>query len=154
MSGCKVLTNTPTRHSGRPAATRRSQVSAIILAGLGADRAPSISHSVMFLISAASMLADLSAMAQEMIGQHARYHCLPDRDRANADAGIVTALGHDVGVGAVAVHGAARREDRRGRFYGEARHHRLPGGDAAQNAAGVIAQKTRAVIGHPHFVGV
>ena len=59
-----------------------------------------------------------------------------------------------VAAGAIAVHGAARRQDRRGRFYGKARHHRLPGGDAAQNTAGVIAQKTRAMIGHPHFVGV
>src|SRR3954470_3571974 len=101
MSGCKVLTNTPTRHSGRPAATRRSQVSAIILAGLGADRPPSISHSVMFLISAASMLADLPAMPQEMIGQHARHHCLADRHRTNADAGVVTPLGRDIGIGAV-----------------------------------------------------
>ena len=35
MSGCSVCTKTPTRHSGSPAATSRSQVSAIICAGLG-----------------------------------------------------------------------------------------------------------------------
>src|SRR4051812_5256935 len=113
---------TPTRHSGKPACTRRSQVSAIILDGLGADLAPSISQSVIFLISAASMLADLTAMAEEMIRQHAGHHRLADRHRADADAGVMAAFGHDVGIGAVAVHGAARRQDRRGRFYGKARH--------------------------------
>src|SRR4051794_31460415 len=137
MSGCKVLMKTPTRHSGTPAATRRSQVSAIILAGLGVDLPPSISQSASFLSSAASMLADLAAMAEEMIRQHAGHHRFTDRDRANADARIVTPLGHDVGIGPVAIHGTARGEDRRRWFYRETRHHRLPGGDAAQNAAGM-----------------
>ena len=49
MSGCRVRTKTPTRHSGRPAATIRSQDSAIIRVGLVADRAPSISQSVELL---------------------------------------------------------------------------------------------------------
>src|SRR4051812_19740459 len=113
MSGCSVLINTPTRHSGKPAAKSRSQVSAIILAGLGCDLAPSVSQAVMLLSSAASMRisAHLAALAKEMIGEYARHHRFADRHRANADAGVVTALGHDIGVGAVAVHGAARRED-------------------------------------------
>src|ERR1700712_3782537 len=98
MSGCNVLMNTPTRHSGRPAATIRSQDSAIIWAGLDAERAPSISQSVMSLSSKACTSADLAAVAQEMIGEHARHHGFADRQRANADAGIVTPLGHDVGV--------------------------------------------------------
>ena len=117
ISGCSVRTKTPTRHSGKPARTRRSQVSAIISAGLAADLAPSISQSVIFCKSEAFMaavcrkhgratseymygLADLPAMPQEMIGQHAGHHGLADRHRADADAGVVAALGHDVGVGA------------------------------------------------------
>src|SRR4051794_14962941 len=108
MSGCNVLMKMPTRHSGRPARTARSQALAITLAGFGSDRAPSISQSVMFLSSAASISADLPAVPKEMVGQHAGHHGFADRHRANADAGIVTPFGHDVGIGAVAIHGAAR----------------------------------------------
>ena len=39
ISGCSVRTNTPTRHSGNPASTRRSQASAIISVGLVDDLA-------------------------------------------------------------------------------------------------------------------
>src|SRR6266404_5882337 len=53
-------------------------------------------------------LSHLSAMPQEMIGQHARHHGLADRHRADADAGVVAAFGHDVGVVAIAIHRAAR----------------------------------------------
>src|SRR5450432_3350262 len=110
-SGCNVRTKAPTRHSGTPAATRRSQVCASSAAGFGADRAPSISQSVISLSSAANTLADLAAMAEEMIGQHTGHHGFADRHRANADAGIVAALGHDVGVGALAIDSAARRQN-------------------------------------------
>ena len=48
ISGCNVRMKTPTRHSGRPASTRRSQHSAIITLASGADRAPSISQSISF----------------------------------------------------------------------------------------------------------
>ena len=54
-SGCSVCTNTPTRHSGSPAATIRSQVSWIIALGPTADRAPSISQSLMALSSGDSI---------------------------------------------------------------------------------------------------
>ena len=37
-------------------------------------------------------------MPQKMVGQHQRHHRLADRHRANADAGIVTALRHDLDV--------------------------------------------------------
>src|ERR1700688_4332385 len=47
-SGCSVRTKAPTRQSGIPAATRRSQVSASICGGVGADRAPSMSQSISF----------------------------------------------------------------------------------------------------------
>src|SRR5260370_28008559 len=104
-------------------------------------------------VAGAADAPHLPAMAQKMVGEHARHHGFADRHRTDADAWVVPALGHDVGVGAVAIHGAARRQDRRCRLHREARHHRLPGGDAAQNAAGMIGQEADALIAHPHFVG-
>ena len=100
-------------------------------------------------------LAHLAAMHQIMIGQHACHHRLADRHRADADAGVVAALGDDLGVAAVAVDRPARRQDRRGRLDGKARDDRLPGRDAAENAAGMVGQKHRlAVIAHAHLVGI
>src|SRR3978361_616190 len=104
-SGCSVRTNAPTRHNGTPAAPRRSQVCASSATGFGADRAPSISQSVISLSSRVCTLAHLPAMAEEMIRQHAGHHGFTTRPRANADAGIVTPFGHDIGVGAAAIHG-------------------------------------------------
>ena len=89
-----------------------------------------------------------------MIGEHAGHHGLADRHRADADAGVMAALGHDVGIGAAAIHGAARRQDRGCRLHREPRHHRLPGGDAPQNAAGMIGQEADALIAHPHLIGI
>ena len=61
----------------------------------------------------------------------------------------------DLGVVAVAVDGLARRQDRRGRLDREARDDRLPGRNAAENAAGVVGQKHRlAVVAHAHLVGI
>src|SRR6266545_3712908 len=104
ISGCSVRMKTPTRHSGKPAWTRRSQVSAIIRFGLAADLAPSMSQSVILCrsvafmrhafaaqvpetsrrykrpntksdsVAAAAPAADLPAMPQEMIGEHAGHH--------------------------------------------------------------------------------
>ena len=37
-------------------------------------------------------------MPQEMIGQHNGQHGFTNRHGANADAGVVTALGADIGV--------------------------------------------------------
>ena len=94
-------------------------------------------------------------MHQIVIGQHARHHGLADRHGADADARIVAAFGDNIGVAAIAVDGLARREDRRGRLDREARNDRLPGRNAAENAAGVVGQKQRlAVIAHPHLVGI
>ena len=42
--------------------------------------------------------ADLPAMAQEVIGQHDRHHGLAHRHGADADAGVVPALGGDLGL--------------------------------------------------------
>jgi hypothetical protein len=84
-------------------------------------------------------------MAQEMIRQHAGHHGFADRHRANPHTRVVAAFGHDVGVVAAAIDGLAWRQDRRCRFYGEAGHHRLAGGNAAEDAAGVVGEKPRAV---------
>lgn len=120
----------PDATAARPASRGRSQVSDIILAGLAADLAPSINQSVIFCKSEAFMtavcrkhgratsnmygLADLPAMPQEMIRQHAGHHGLADRHRPNADAGVMAALGHDVDIGALAVHGRAATDRRVG----------------------------------------
>ena len=90
-----------------------------------------------------------------MIGDHARHHGLADRHGADADAGVVAAVGRDLGLAAVAVDGLARGQDRRGRLDGKARHHRLAGRNAAENAAGIVGQEKRlAVIAHAHLVAV
>jgi hypothetical protein len=81
-----------------------------------------------------------------MIRQHAGHHGFADRHGADADAGIVAAFGHDVGIVAAAVDAAARRQDRRRGLYRKTRHHRLSGGDAAQNAAGTVGEKPRAIV--------
>src|SRR5215831_2760282 len=99
--------------------------------------------------------AHLSAMAQIVIGEHARHHGLADRHRPDADARVMAAAGGDLRLAAVAVDGAARRQDRRCRFDGETRHDRLAGGDAAQNPARIVGEETRlAVSADPHLVGV
>src|SRR5205085_11558797 len=72
-----------------------------------------------------------------------------------ADAWIVPTPGADLGLVAVAVHGTARREDRRSRLDREAADDRLAGRDATQNAAGLVRQEDRlAVVAHAHLVGV
>src|SRR5262245_17953932 len=81
--------------------------------------------------------ADLSTLAEIVVGDDACHHGFADRDRADADAGIVAALGDDLGLLAVAVDRAPRRQDRRGRLHGKARHDGLAGGNAAQDTAGV-----------------
>src|SRR6266702_996468 len=100
-------------------------------------------------------LADLAAVAQIMIGDDAGNHRFPDRYRADADARIVAPLGYDLGLAAVAIDGAARGQDRGGRFHREPRDDRLSGRDAAQNAAGVVRQEPRpAVVAQAALVDV
>ncbi len=48
---------------------------------------------------------------RKMIGQHAGHHGLSHRHRADAHAGVVAAFGQDVGIGAAAIDGAARRQN-------------------------------------------
>src|SRR5260370_6696901 len=91
---------------------------------------------------------------QEMIRQHTRYHRFADRHGADADAGIVAAFCHDVGIGAPAIDGAAPRPNPRGRVYCKPRDQRPGGGNAAQNAAGVVGQEADALIAAAPLVGV
>ena len=93
-------------------------------------------------------------MPQQMVGQHAGHHRLAHRHGADADAGIVAALGDDLGLVAVAVDGPARGQDRGGRLDREPDHHVLAGADPAQDAAGMVGEEARAVIAHADLVGV
>src|SRR6202158_1029334 len=90
-----------------------------------------------------------------MIREHAGKHRFPERYRADADAGVVASFGHDLGLAAVAVDGAARGQDRGGGFYGKARDDRLAGRGGAEDAAGMVRQEPRpAVVPHADLVGV
>src|ERR1700722_18226798 len=94
-------------------------------------------------------------MAQEGVGEDAGYHRFADRHGANADARVVATLGDDLALGAGAVDGLARRENRRRRFDGETRDDRLTRRYAAQYAAGIVGQEHRTpVVAGAHFVGV
>src|SRR5208282_5146047 len=77
--------------------------------------------------------ADLAAMAQIMIGDDACHHGFADRHGADADTRIVAPLSRYFGLAAVAVDGAPRRQDRRGRLDRETRDHRLAGRYAAED---------------------
>src|SRR5690606_39732544 len=79
-------------------------------------------------------LPRLRAMAQGMIREHDGHHGFTHRHRADADAGVVATLGHDLRLVAEAVDRLPRGENRRGRLDGEAAHDRLPGGNAAEDA--------------------
>ena len=80
-------------------------------------------------------------MAQGVIHQHQREHGFGYRCGAQADAGVVAAVGGDFHGLAVDVDRAARCGDAAGGLDGEVGADGLAGGDAAQDAAGVVAQK-------------
>src|SRR6202011_5445635 len=65
--GCKVRTNTATRHSGMPQATSRSDNCANTCCGCGADRAPSISQSKVSLIPEVRIALELIAFLSRLI---------------------------------------------------------------------------------------
>src|ERR1043166_7062400 len=109
----------------------------------------------LFLERPSRRLADLAPVTQIVIGNDAGHHGLADRNRPDADAWVVAALGGHLGLVAVAVDGLARRENRRGRLHGKAHHQRLPRRDAAEDAARLVGQKPRpAVVAHAHLVGI
>src|SRR4051812_21597347 len=103
----------------------------------------------------ADALADLAAMPQVMVGKDAGDHGLADRHGADADAGVVAALGLDLGRLVGAGHRRARAQDRGGRLHGEAADDRLARRDAAEDAAGVVRQEhRRALVSGAHLVRV
>src|SRR5437016_2989592 len=99
--------------------------------------------------------ADLPALTQIVVGDHACHHGLADRHRANAHTRVVPPLRADVGLGTIPINRAAGSEYRRGRLDGETADDRLAGGDAAQNAARMVGKKHRStVVAHADLVGI
>src|SRR6185437_6561680 len=94
------------------------------------------------------------ALTQQVIGEHDRHHRLADRHGADADAGVVPALGADLDLLAVDVDGAARRQDRAGRLDGEAEDDVLTGRDAAEHATCLIREEVDLIPRHAHLIGV
>jgi hypothetical protein len=74
-----------------------------------------------------------------VIHQHAREHRLGDRRRTNADAGIVTAVRVDDDRIARLVDRMPVEPDRRRRLDGDRDDDILPGRNAAENAARLVA---------------
>src|ERR1700710_120440 len=98
--------------------------------------------------------AALRAIAQQMVGQHAGHHRLGHRRAAQADAGIVPALGADLDLVAEAVDALHFGQDRAGGVDGEAADDVLAARDAAQDAAGMVAEEDRLAVLHAHGVGI
>src|SRR5216683_2210035 len=106
-------------------------------------------------ITTRRMPSDISgqrAMAQQMIGEDARHHRLAHRDGADADAGVVPAMGRDLDLVAVDIDGAQRVEDRACRLDREPGDDVLTGRDPTENAARVVRQEDDPAVMHPHFV--
>src|SRR3546814_8212478 len=82
----------------------------------------------------------LCAVAQQVIREDQRHHGLADGHGADADTGIVTALGHHVDLFALRADAAARDEDRTRRLDGEAGDEVLAGRNAAEPAARVVGE--------------
>src|SRR3546814_19135413 len=73
----------------------------------------------------------LGPMQQLLIGQHQRHHGLHDGYAANADAGIVTALGADFAGITLSCPGADRDQYGTGRFDGHAQRDGVQNGRAS-----------------------
>ena len=86
-------------------------------------------------------IAALGTMAQGMVHQDKQQHGLSHRRGADAHAGIVTPQRLHVGGGAIDVDRTAHEPDAGGRLDRDGNHQRLPGGDASQDAACMIAGK-------------
>ncbi len=136
LPGCRRMTATATAMTNR---TARTPIAA---------KKPTSRRRI------AQMFAAERAVAQQMVGEHAGDHRLADRHRADADAGVVAAVGRDFDLVAVDIDRAHRGQDRAGRLDRKPRDDVLPGRDAAEDAAGVVRQKDDAAVGHAHLVGV
>src|SRR5689334_1102133 len=101
----------------------------------------------------AATSAALGAMAQQVVGQHHRHHGLGDWRAADADAGVVASLGAQLDLVAEAVDALDVAQDRAGRLDDHATDDVLAGRDAAQDAAGMIAEEGRRTVFHAHLVG-
>ena len=91
---------------------------------------------------------------QEVIGKDDGEHGFADRNGANADTWIVAALGRDIGIFALRGHRLAAGQDRRCRLDRKADDDFLARRNAAQDAAGMIAQEFRLAVAHADLVGV
>ena len=93
-------------------------------------------------------------MTEQVIGEDAGYHRLADGNGADADTGVVTAMGGDLDLVAVDIDGTQRIEDRTCRLDGKPGDDVLTSGDAAQDPARVVRQKDDPAVLHSHFVSV
>ncbi len=66
-------------------------------------------------------LPALGPVAQQVVGEHTGHHRLADGHGADADAGVVAALGRDFGVTAGGIDRALRLQDGAGRLDAEGR---------------------------------
>src|SRR5690606_23423056 len=100
-------------------------------------------------------LSCLRPVPQRVVGQHDGHHGLAHRHGTDADARVVPALGHDLGLVAEAVDGFAGSENRGRGLDRKAADDRLTRRDAAENAAGVVRREYRSAVGaDAHFIGV
>jgi hypothetical protein len=77
-------------------------------------------------------------MAQHMVSEHTSHHRFGNWDGSDTDAGVVAALGRDLGLFAKGVDGFPRGQNRTGRLHGETDDQVLSGGNAAEDAAIVV----------------
>src|SRR5947208_6607040 len=95
-------------------------------------------------ISRRRMLSDFSgqrAMTEQVIGEDACNHRLAHRNGADADTGVVPAMGRDLDFVAFDIDGTQGIEDRACRLDRKPGDDVLTCGDAAQNPAGVVRQE-------------
>src|SRR5690348_17781050 len=84
----------------------------------------------------------LRAMAQRLVHQHQRDHRFGDGCSTNAYARIVTALAAHRDLLAGEVHAAPGLEDAGSRLQCDRGAHVLAAGDAAENTAGIVREKS------------
>ncbi len=91
-------------------------------------------------------------VAHQRIEERHRHHRLGHRHAANANTGVVAALGDHLDIRAIHIHRTARRQDRACRFDRHPHDKLLAGGNTAKNAAIVVAGEIRAIVTGAHLV--